>query len=184
MNVKGIAFLQIKDLLIYKFGEERWNNFYEIFKESHRPFNQAILAITIIPVEEYIAFLDTMIKEFYNGDEKIYWILGKLAAKFTLKKGGIFHAFVRHKREPKDFIIKILHRVWNMFFDEGSVKYEVEGNIAHLHIFDVPLYHVFFEYSTMGYVQKALEIMGVFVKETIKEKGSAKETHYKFVLDL
>ena len=36
----------------------------------------------------------------------------------------------------------------------------------------------------MGYIEKALEIIGVQVKETIKVKGTAKEMHYKFVLDL
>ncbi len=184
MNVKGVAFLQIKDRIIYEFGEEGWNDFFEVFKASYPFFNQVILAITNIPVEEFIAFLDVMVKEFYNGDEEVYRILGKLAAKFTLKEGGLFHIYIKRKREPKDFITKILYRVWSMFYDEGSVKYEVDGNITHLYILDMPIYHVFFEYVTTGFAQKALELIGVSIKDVTKVKGSAKETHYKFVLDL
>ncbi|KKN07329.1 hypothetical protein LCGC14_1068260 [marine sediment metagenome] len=184
MNVKGFAFVATKDATISRFGEERWNDFFERFKESYPFFNQGILPTSQIPAEQYLALQDAVVKVFYNGDEKMYWRFGEGAARTTLSEDGPFHIYVKRKREVKDFIENVLGRIWNMFYDEGSVKYEVEGNIAHLHIFNVPLYHVFFEYSTMGYVQKALEIMGVLVKETIKVKGSAKETHYKFVLDL
>ena len=184
MKVKGLSFLPTKLQIIYEFGEERWDDFFEMFKASHPYFNQGIIATTEIPMEEYISFLDAMLKEFYNGDEKTYWRLGRLNAKFTLSEKGPFHAFVRSKRAPKDFISKILHRVWNMNYTGGSAKNEVEGNIMHAYIFDLPRYHIYFEYVVMGYIEKALEIIGVQVKETIKVKGTAKEMHYKFVLDL
>lgn len=184
MNVKGLAFQQFRSQLIYEFDEERWNNYFEILKESNPFFQQGVIATTNIPLEEYITFLDTMLKEFYKNDEKMYWILGKLSAIYTLSEKGPFHAYIRTKRDPESFISKILHRVWNMYYDEGSVKYQVKENIMHAYILDLPKYHIYFEYNNMGYAEKALGIIGVQVKETIKVKSSAKEIYYKFVLDL
>ena len=54
----------------------------------------------------------------------------------------------------------------------------------HAYVLDMPLLPIYFEYTNMGYVQKALEIIGVQVKEIIKIKSSVKEIYYKFVLDL
>ncbi len=142
------------------------------------------MAITNIPTKEYLAFLDGMLKEFYNGDEKTYWRFGKQNAKYTLSEKGPFHAFFRRRREPTNFITNILHRVWAMNYDEGSVKYEIEGNITHAYVLDLPIYHIYFEYVVMGYAQKAIDLIGLTIKETIKVRSSAKEIHYKFVLDL
>ncbi|KKN35726.1 hypothetical protein LCGC14_0780670 [marine sediment metagenome] len=184
MNIKGLSFIVTKKQVIYELGEGNWNEFFEEFKDSHPYFNQGILATTMIPVETYLVFQDAMLKELYNGDEKTYWRFGEEAAKTSLSENGPFHIYVKHKREPKDFITKVIPRIWKMYYDGGSTKNVLEGNIMHGYILDLPIYHVYFEYITMGYRQKALELMGIHVKETIKVKGTAKETYYKFVLDL
>ncbi len=184
MNVKGFTVLGAKKGIIYRFGEERWNDFFERFKESNPEFPDSILPTSKIPAESYLALEDALIKEFYKSDTKKFWRSGEIGAKVMLKEGGPFHVYVKHKRNPKDFIANVLPRVWKMYYDEGSAKYELEGNIAHFYILDLPIYHIFFEYSTMGWIKKALEITGVSVKEIIKVKGTAKEIYYKFVLDL
>ena len=184
MNVKGVAFDARKEQIISAFGEERWNGFIQRFEESHPIFERGILATTLIPVKEFLAFIDEAIKEFYDGDYKMTWKLGEESAEFSLKENGPFHIFLKHKREPKDFLTNLLPRLWNMYYDEGSVKYEFEGNIMHAYVLDMPLYHIYFEYTNMGYVQKALELIGVQVKNIIKVNSSAKEIYYKFELDL
>ncbi len=74
MKIKGLSFQQFKLQIIYEFGEERWNNFFQMFKASYPFFNQAILAVTPIPAEKFITFLDAMLKNFiitmkkYIGD--------------------------------------------------------------------------------------------------------------------
>ncbi len=101
-----------------------------------------------------------------------------------MSEKGPFHVYLRRKREPKDFITKVIPRIWDNYYDEGSTKNILEGNIMHAYVLDLPFYHVYFEYVVMGYRQKALELMGIHVKETVKVKGTAKEIYYKFVLDL
>ncbi|KKM93097.1 hypothetical protein LCGC14_1211880 [marine sediment metagenome] len=184
MNVKGYPFIAITKQLVHDFDKERWNDFFQKFKASNPYFNQFILPTTLIPVEKFIKFLNAMLKEFYNGDEKIYWRYGEEAAKTSLSEKGPFHIYVKRKREPKDFITKVIPRIWKMYYEGGSTKNVLEGNIMHAYILDLPLYHPYFEYTTMGYRQKALELMGIQVGEFIKVKGTAKETYYKFVLEL
>ena len=184
MNVKGYPFIAITKQLIYDFNKELWNDFFQKFKVSNPYFNQLILPTTLIPVEKFIVFLDAMLKEFYNGDEKTYWRYGEEAAKTSLSEKGPFHIYVKHKKEPKDFIIKVIPRFWNNYYDGGSTSNMLEGNIMHAYMLDLPVCHPYFEYTTMGYRQKALELMGIHVKETIKVRSTPKETYYKFVLDL
>ncbi|KKM85049.1 hypothetical protein LCGC14_1293020 [marine sediment metagenome] len=184
MKTKGIAFLQYKAQLTHVFGEERWNDFFEMLKTSNPYFTQAILATTQVPVDEFISFIDAMVKEYYNGDEKIIWRFGRQVAKYSLSEKGPFYAFIRSKREPEAFISKILHRIWSMYYDEGRAKNELEGNIMHAYILDLPKYYRYIEYSVMGFIQQAIELIGVLVKETVKVKSSAREIHYKFVLEL
>ncbi len=184
MNVSGLPFTQFKAQLIYEFGEERWNDFFEDLKESHSFFEDAVLATTKIPLEEYLAFMDARVKEFNNGDEKIFWKFGKQAAIVSLRESGPYYAFIRSKRTPESFFSSILHRVWTMTYDEGIAKNVAEGNIFHVYIRDLPRYHPYFEYSVMGFVLKALELYGTTIKEIIKVKASAKEIYYKLILDL
>jgi len=60
----------------------------------------------------------------------------------------------------------------------------LEGNIIHAYILDLPIYHAYFEYTTMSFNKKVSELFGIPVKETIKVKSSPKEIYYKFVLEL
>ncbi len=184
MNIQGIAYLQYKAQLVHVFGEERWNRFFEMLKISNPCFIQDILATTQVPIEEFISFTYSMVKEYYYGDEKIIWRFGRQVAKYSLSEKGPFYAFIRNIREPEAFISKILHRLWSMYYDDGRAKNVLEGNIMHAYIVDLPRYYFYIEQSVMGFIEQALELTGVLVKETIKVKGSAKEIHYKFVLDL
>ncbi len=184
MNVKGYPFIAITKQLKYEFDKEHWNDFFQRFKESHSYFDQGILPTTLIPVEEFTAFLDAMVKEFYNGDEKIYWRYGEEAAKASLGEKGPFHIYIKGKREPKYFVDNILARIWSNYYDGGRLKFVLEGNIIHAYILDLPIYHAYFEYTTMSFNKKVSELFGIPVKETIKVKSSTKEIYYKFILDL
>ncbi|MFX1297215.1 MAG: hypothetical protein ACFFD2_20475 [Promethearchaeota archaeon] len=184
MNVKGLAFIQIKTQITYVFGKERWNIFFNQLKESNSFFNLSILATTKIPINEYLVFVDTMLKEFYKNDKKVFWKMGKDGATTSLAKDGPFRVFLKRKRNPQAFINSILPRIWNLYFDEGYEKFLLDKNIMYVYIFNLPIYHVYFEYTTMGYIERALELFGVTIKKIIKLLGSTKEIHYKLVLDL
>ena len=68
MEVKGVAFLARKQLIINKFGEEKWKQFMNKLK--------TILATTWIPVEKFLKFQDVVTNEFFGGDNTTFWELG------------------------------------------------------------------------------------------------------------
>ena len=62
-------------------------------------------------MEEFLAFIDEVIKEFYNGDYKMTWKLGEKSAETGLSENGPFHVFLKRKTEPRYFLSNILHRI-------------------------------------------------------------------------
>ncbi|MFX1389951.1 MAG: hypothetical protein ACFE9Z_07820 [Promethearchaeota archaeon] len=183
MNIKGIAFKHIKDAHISAFGEERWNSFFQRFKKDYTEFPNVIIGVSQIPIDLYLPLVDDVIKEFYNGNHKVLWGFGEYAAQISLSDQGYFNVYIKEKT-PENFINNFLAHIWTQYYDEGMEEFEIEGNILHARIFNLPKYHPHFELITMGYIKKALELIGVNVKETTKIKSSAEEIYYQFTLDL
>ncbi len=143
-----------------------------------------VLSANLMPTEIYISFVEELIKEYYDGNQRVYWVFGRNAAKTTLGEKGLLNVYIRRKRSPKDFISSILARIWTNYFDEGRESFELEGNVVHARVLDLPNYHPIYEFTIMGYTENALEIVGINVKEIKKIKSSAKEIYYQFVVDL
>ncbi|MFX1280386.1 MAG: hypothetical protein ACFFA3_13340 [Promethearchaeota archaeon] len=183
MNTKGMSFIHIKEAHMSLFGQERWNNFFQEFKMQCPEFPNDPLVTTQIPVDIFLLFIDELTKEYYNGNQRVYWGFGESAAQTSLSEDGYFNIFVKNTQNPKSFIKFVLARIWHNYFDMGREEFELEGNLLHARLLDLPRYHPYIELTTMGYVKKALEIVGVKVKETKKIKSSAKETYYQFLLE-
>ncbi|MFX1389954.1 MAG: hypothetical protein ACFE9Z_07835 [Promethearchaeota archaeon] len=165
------------------FGEERWKKFFRTFKNAYSEFPDDILATTPISIELYIALADELVKEYHNGDQRILWDFGEQAAQKALSEGGMFNVFLRNIRNPENFIKFFQARIWNQYYDEGRIEFELEENILHVRLLDLQLHHIYFELTIMGYVKKTLQLVGLTVKETTKIASSKKEIYYQFLLD-
>ncbi|MFX1571518.1 MAG: hypothetical protein ACFFB0_02135 [Promethearchaeota archaeon] len=176
--------MQVRDAHISVFGEERWNNFFQRFNKHYTTFPNDPLSSTRIPIDIYLSFIDELTQEFYNGNQRIYWGFGEQGAQTALSEDGHLNIFVRVKRSPENFIKYVLARIWTNYFDMGREEFKLEGNILHARILDLPKYHPYFELTTMGYIKKALELIGLTVEKTTKIKSSAKEIYYQFILNL
>jgi len=97
MNVKGFTFTATEDGITSRFGEERWNDFFERFKASHPKFPNSILPTSQIPADLYLTLQDAVVREFHNGDDRIFWKFGERAARTTLSENGPFHIYVKRK---------------------------------------------------------------------------------------
>ena len=167
MNVKGTAYITRKDTIIKNFGEERWKSFSARLAEKDKYFNNMIMNITLIPLDNFILFLDEVLKEFFNNDKMHYWKLGEKSAEFSLSQGGPYHSYVLTK-DIKQFVESGLPKIWSTYFDGGIFDARFENNVVHLKISEIPIKHIYFEYMVMGYFKQALKIFG---KKSI-EKGS------------
>jgi hypothetical protein len=159
MNVKGIIFLVGKNASVKVFGEERWNSFISKLKEKDKFFSNTIWAITPVPMDKFILFLDEMIKEFFDNDMMQYATFGKIAAQFALSSEGPYAAYLL-KKDIKLFVESVLSKLWSTYFDEGIVITKFEKNVVHLKITRLQIRHYYFEKLLMGYFQKALKIFG------------------------
>ncbi len=176
MNVKGTAFVTGKVTIIAAFGEERWNAFMAKLAAKEKYFGQVIMSVTAIPIEKHLIFLDALIKEFFNNDNKNYLMFGKIAAKFALLPGGPYNSYLLTK-DIKQFIEAGMPKLWSTYFDGGALEARLENNVAHLKITGIPIKHVYFEYLVMGFLQKAIKIFGKKSVET-KVKSFEKGDDY------
>jgi hypothetical protein len=178
MNIKGTAFLARKKVIVEKFGQEAWDEFLRQ-QIGHAPFFAApVMASTNIPIESFLTFQDAMVKRFFNGNTKAYWDMGAASAQWSLTEGPYRTALERRDLKA---LVETLPGLWNNYYDEGRLSASLEGNIVHVHLYDVPVWHVSLELIVMGYFHRALEL---FTKRKVAWKqvsGGAPgvDVHYK-----
>ena len=160
MNVKGIIYLTGKTTIIEVFGEELWNSFMPKLAAKDKFFSNPIMSITPVPVEKFILFLDELVKEFFNNDMMQYVTFGKVAAQFGLSPEGMYKSYLLTK-DTKQFVESVIPKLWSTYFDEGIVTALFENNVAHIKITGLQIKHRYFEYLIMGFMQKALKILGM-----------------------
>ena len=166
MNVKGIIYLTGKTTIIAVFGEESWNSFIPKLAAKDKFFSNTIWAITPVPMDKFILFLDELVKEFFNNDMMHYVTFGKLAAQFALSPEGPYKSYMLTK-DTKQFVEFVLPKLWSTYFDEGKATAKFESNIVHFKITGLQIKHSYFEKLLMGYFQKALKIFG---KKTVAKQ--------------
>ena len=158
MNVKGIIYLTGKTAIIKVFGEEPWNSFIPKLAAKDKFFSNTIWAITPVPMDKFIIFLDELVKEFFNNDYMQYVTFGKLAAQFALSSEGPYKSYLLTKDIEQ--YIAVLPRIWSTYCDEGICTTWIENNIVHFKITGLKIKHLYFEYLIMGFFQKAFKVFG------------------------
>jgi hypothetical protein len=166
MNVKGIIYLTGKNAIISVFGEERWNSFVPKLAAKDKFFSNTIWAITSVPMDDFILYLDELIKEFFDNDMMHYVTFGKVAAQFALSPEGPYKSYLLTK-DTKQFVEFVLPKLWSTYFDEGKAIAKFENNVAHVKITGLQIKHSYFEKLLMGYFQKALKNFG---KKTVAKQ--------------
>jgi len=166
MNVKGIIYLTGKTAIIAIFGEERWNSFVPKLAAKEKFFSNTIWAITPVPMDKFIIYLDELVKEFFDNDMMQYVTFGKLAAQYALSSEGPYKSYLLTK-DIKLFVESVLPKLWSTYFDEGKATTKFENNIVHFKITGLKIKHYYFEQLLMGYFQKAIKIFG---KKTVAKK--------------
>jgi hypothetical protein len=183
MNVKGIIYLTGKTAIIKVFGEEPWNSFIPKLAAKDKFFSNTIWAITPVPMDKFILFLDELVREFFNNDMMNYVTFGKLAAQFALSSEGPYKSYLLTK-DTKQFVESVLPKLWSTYFDEGKATALFENNIVHFKITGLKIKHYYFEQLLMGYFQKAIKIFGkkTVVKQVRSISSGDDDIYFQFAL--
>ncbi len=158
MKVKGMAFLARRDEVVKRYGEERWKTFIREYAQEDPYFEKKILPSSLIPAEHFLPFIDKFVEVFHSGDENAYWEIGREGANWALIEGP--YQSIRKEGSVEKFFEEKLHLLWNLYFTEGKVKEaKCENNICRAVVINVPFRHKYLEYSVMGFVERAMELI-------------------------
>lgn len=158
MNVKGAAFLAREALMVASQGAPAWQDYLRSYAEREPFFRQPVTDGTLIPAEVFLAFNEDLVLRFFNGDDRAYWTFGERSAQFALSQGQLKGLF-----GPGDLAawIEYTPRLWQSYFDAGRVEVKRAGDSsAELLIADVPVPHVYFEYTVCGFAEGGLKQVG------------------------
>lgn len=158
MNVKGAAFLAREALMIASKGAPTWRDYMEGYAEQEPFFRHRITDRTLIPAEVFLAFNDDLVRRFFGGDTRAYWTFGERSAQFALAQGLLKGLF-----RPGDLAVWLEYtpQLWEAYYDAGKVEVRmISDTLADMLITDVPIPHVYFEYTACGFAEGGLKQVG------------------------
>ena len=158
MKIRGTAFLGRKVFIIQSFGQDVWDRLIADIVQQQSFFQRDIMPITLIEEDEFLKFNDYVVGKLYGGDKNIYWTFGEESAKWALQEGPL-KAFMASKK-IENFIGTVPH-MWKSYYTEGHAEVRSnEKNIFELEIGGVELRHVYYEYTTFGFLKSGLILAG------------------------
>jgi len=183
MKVKGTALIARHQTIAREFGEDAWSEFFDEFVEGAPILAGGVLPISSIPVDTFLAFSDALVKRFYAGDAKVHWRFGVDSADWALTRGP--YSNFRGSRDVAAFLA-VAPALWHAYYSAGRFEAGVEDAGTHAWAqIESPVRHLHFEYSVMGFVQRALELVGGQVQGHEAVRGFSRgdrDVYYRFEL--
>jgi len=183
MQVKGTAIIARQLTIVAEFGSEAWRDFFDAYAEVAPELAGGVLPVSAISAETFLDFSDALVRRFYAGDAWIYWRFGTDSASWALTEGP--YANFLGTRDLRAFL-KVAPALWQAYYSDGHFEAGLEPDAAHVWArIESPVHHVHFEYSVMGFVERALELVGADVRghEVIHSYSRGDDdVHYRFEL--
>jgi hypothetical protein len=181
MKAKGSFFAGRRSFIVQQFGEARWNAFIDKLAKTNPTFKSPILPTTTIPIDDYIAFNESLIAELFAGNTRSYWTFGEKAGEWALTEGPYKH--FRNNSKTVDELVKKLPLIWSAYFTDGELVVSLNGREIDARLVDLPVWHLSFEYATMGFLKRAVELAGASTVTPHRLEGVSagqKAIHYRF----
>jgi hypothetical protein len=185
MTVAGAAFIGRRDFIVKERGEEAWKAFMMEAAGRDPVFQQPIFATTRIPADVYVTFNDALIQRFYGGDQRMHWTFGERAAEFSFEHGTYRTMKSQFLGGNYEKFIAGVPGIWRSYYSEGRAVGTLRGRVAEVQILGASPPHVYFEFTTLGYVKRALELAGAEQVTTKALRGFSlghDEAHYQFLI--
>jgi hypothetical protein len=167
MTVKGTAFLARRRTLDSTLGSAKIDALIRELATKYGVFSTPILASTKIPVTHWIAFNDTLIERFFGGTDRTYWRFGQESAEFALS--GPYKNLVQNR--DRAAYAQAVSTAWKVYYSHGRAEGAWVGDVFRYAIEDLPVHHVYFEYTACGWVEHGLQLIGAPVLRTKAVSG-------------
>lgn len=183
MEAKGMFFMGRRHYIVTRFGEARWNAFIEGLAKRDPVFASPILATTRVPISSYLFFNEECLRTMFGNDPKSYWTMGEESGAWALTAGPYKH-YRENRTEFRSFIERSLPQIWSNYFTAGELRTSVEGSTVFAEIVDLPVWHLSFEYSVMGFLRRAIQLAGFPIASQVRVRGVSSghsAIEYRFV---
>jgi hypothetical protein len=156
MHVRGVAYLARQGLMKEEFGAEKWAAYLNGLKPRIPFLNEPVLPVTRIPVDQFLMLNDDIVRVFYKGDEREWWRFGEHSGEWALKNQlkGLFKA-----GEARKFL-QFTPKIYTSYFDGGELTTELAPQSVDIRISGVPVRHIYFEASVIGFAIGGLKTLG------------------------
>ncbi len=184
MRVKGTAIVARRQTVMAEFGAEAWDAFWRDFTDTHAPeLAHGVLPTATVPAETFLALSDALVERFYAGDPRAYWRFGVESASWALVDGP--YANFVGTRDVASFL-EVAPALWRAYYSAGAftAKLAEDRRLVRARI-ESPVRHVHFEFSVMGFVERALTLVGADVMGHEVVRGFSRgddHVHYRFEL--
>jgi len=179
MEIKGTAFLSKRNQIVRMHGQARWDAFLEGLRRKQPFFVENVLATTLIPVDAFLAFMDEVLAQFFTGDERAYWEIGARSADWALTEGP-YQLFLAD-RDIGRFLAG-MEQLWSVHFTASRLQLSFDGRCVEAQASGLPIWHGYFEYMVMGYLQRAFELAGWRTTAERLTPPRTRDFRYRFTL--
>jgi hypothetical protein len=182
VKIKGSALLARREIVTRRFGADAWARLVADMAAVYPYFHSHLMASSLVPVPEFLAFHDELLRRFYPDDDGIYFRLGEESAAWALTEGPYKNFMAR--KDVASFVGSAAN-LSNAYWAEAACVYTavLEGDVVDFQVAGIPYWHPYFEYLVAGYVKGALEMLcGNRVTAECVKGGSGTEYHYRFHL--
>ncbi|MBV9949546.1 MAG: hypothetical protein JOZ69_22075 [Myxococcales bacterium] len=165
-----------------RFGPEAWSTLVSDMAKLYPCFRAPLVASSLVPWRDFLAFHDELVRRFFGGDARIYHRLGEESAQWALTKGP-YKKFLARK-DVRDFVDAI-PQLCTAYWESPSMVYRaaLQDGVVELEVVGLPQWHPYFEYLVVGYIKAALVLLsGDPVTVEQRRGGSGTEYRYEFRL--
>ncbi len=157
MKVSGTTILTRKTVVTRKHGSEAWHGFFRDVASSYPSFRRPITSKSFVPLGDFLAFHDELVRRFYPGGSNALFDLGGESARWALVDGPL-EDFVR---DPDiTALVEVFPQLWHRYFAETESRSEaaLTDSGIEFRVRDLPRWHPYFEHFVIGYMKEMLEL--------------------------
>jgi hypothetical protein len=169
---KGVNFLFARKYIENKYSSETWGRImHSLSDDSKTVWTGVLLSGSEYPFAAFKDMISSLNKELKTAkDPEIAAIYEYIADQSLNKTYKIFFKFAN-----PSFVIKNYPKLWNMFFNTGTVEVQVaESGHAILKFLLPEIFNDWLPPACLGYSKKAVEMAGG--KNLVMKKNSAGKT--------
>jgi DNA-binding CsgD family transcriptional regulator len=157
MKVRGLTILTRKAIVTRQFGAEAWMGLYRDVAGAHRCFRSLISPETLVPLPDYLALHDELVRRFYTDEEPSNFALGRQSARWAMMEGPC-KTFLDRRDLPG--FVRSFPKLWKTYFadTDSRSRAALSGDSVEFEAFDLPQWHPYLEHFVMGYMTEVLEM--------------------------